>query len=78
MTSFWNQLQVQGSRLVRIPPAYSDAASQVQVVLPQSMVRKILEQLHNVSTRGHLTVQKLQGKVKDLFYWPGWFMDVKE
>ncbi|KAI9542181.1 hypothetical protein NQZ68_022234 [Dissostichus eleginoides] len=46
----WNQLQMQGSRLVRIPPLYSDAASQVQVILPRSMVPKVLEQLHNVST----------------------------
>lgn len=75
--SVWNQLQVQGTRLVRIPPAYSDAACQVQVVLPQSMVPQVLEQLHNVSTGGHLGVQKLQGKVKDRFYWPGWFTDVK-
>lgn len=56
--------------MVRIPPAHSDAASQVQVVLPQSMVPKVLEQLHSVSTGGHLGVQKLQGKVKDRFYWP--------
>ena len=73
----WSQLKVQGGRLVRIPPANSDAAAKVQVVLPQSMVFKVLEQLHNVSTGGHLGVQKLQGKVKDRFFWLGWFGDVK-
>lgn len=73
----WTQLQVHGSRLVRIPPVHSDAASQVQTVLPQSMVPSVLEQLHNVSTGGHLGIQKLQGKVKDRFFWPGWFADVK-
>lgn len=73
----WDQLEVRGAWLVRIPPAHSDAASRVQVVLPQAMVPKVLEQLHNVSTGGHLGVQKLQGKVKDRFYWPGWFEDVK-
>lgn len=72
----WNQLQVQGSRLVKISPAHSDPASKVQVVL-QSMVPKDLEEQHNISTGGHLGVQKLQGKVKDCFYWPGWFGDVK-
>lgn len=73
----WAHLQVQGARLVRLPPVNSDAAQQVQVVLPKSLVPKVLEQLHNSVTAGHLGVQKLQAKMKDRFYWPGWFGDVK-
>lgn len=34
----WPQLHLQGSRLVRHLPAYSDPASQVQVVVPKSLV----------------------------------------
>lgn len=74
----WAQLQVQGDRLVRVPPANSDAASQVQVVLPKAMIPSVLAQLHNTATGGHLGVQKLQGKIKDRFYWPGWFGDVRQ
>ncbi|KAK9972385.1 hypothetical protein ABG768_025692 [Culter alburnus] len=37
------------------------------------MVPIILGILHNVPTGGHLGVQKLQGKVRDRFYWPGWY-----
>ena len=73
----WSQLNVQGSRLVRVPPSNSDAANHVQVVLPKALVPKVLEQLHNSVTAGHLGVQKLQAKVKDRFYWLGWFGDVK-
>lgn len=73
----WAQLQVQGSRLVRCPPLNSDAANQVQVVVPSLLVPQILSQLHNATTGGHLGVQKLQAKVKDCFYWVGWFGDVK-
>lgn len=73
----WDQLQVQGSRLVRHPPLNSDAANQVQVVIPKSLVPDILRQLHNATTGGHLGIQKLQAKVKDQFYWLGWFGDVK-
>ena len=73
----WSQLQMQEGRLVRIPPANSDAAKQVQVVLPSSLVPKVLEQLHNSVTAGHLGIQKMQAKVKDRFYWPGWFDDVR-
>lgn len=74
----WPQLQIRDSRLVRAPPANTDAASQVQVVLPQALVPKVLAQLHDSPTGGHLGIQKLQGKVKDRFYWLGWFGDVKE
>lgn len=74
----WDQLQIQNQRLVRIPPVNSDAASAVQVVLPRSLVPGVLSMLHNTSTGGHLGIHKLQAKVKDRFYWPGWFGDVKK
>lgn len=75
--SVWGQMQMQRGRLVRIPPANSDAAKQVQVVLPKALVPEVLEQLHNSVTAGHLGIQKMQAKVKDRFYWPGWFEDVR-
>lgn len=59
----WDQLCIRDSRLVRIPPAHTDAASQVQVVLPHVLVSKVLAQLHGGTTGGHLGVQKLQGKL---------------
>lgn len=73
----WNQLEVQGSKLVRVAPRNSDAASQVQVVLPQSLIHEVLKQPHNVPNGGHLGVQKLQGKIKDTFFWSGWLRDVR-
>uniref|UniRef100_A0A3Q0R9N3 Gypsy retrotransposon integrase-like protein 1 n=1 Tax=Amphilophus citrinellus TaxID=61819 RepID=A0A3Q0R9N3_AMPCI len=76
-TRLWPQLQMKGSRLVRLPPANSDAASP-QVVLPRSLIPKVLSQLHSTPTGGHLGVQKLQGKVKDCFFWLGWFHDVQK
>lgn len=55
----WSQLQIRDSCLVRAPPANTDAASQVQVVLPQVLVPKVLAQLHDSLTGGHLVIQKL-------------------
>lgn len=63
----WEQLQVQNQRLVRFPPANSDAASAVQVVLPKKLMPGVLSMLHNTPTGGHLGIQKLQAKVKDLW-----------
>lgn len=56
-----------------VPPANSDAApaSQVQVVLPQALIPKVLAQLHDSPTSGHLVIQNLQEKMKDHFYWLG-------
>lgn len=74
----WSQLQVRDLRLVRVLPSNSDAASQVQVVLLHALIPKVLAQLHDSPTGGHLGIQKLQGKVRDHFYWLGWFGDVKQ
>lgn len=74
----WDQLQVQNQRLVRVPPVNTDAAAAIQVVLPRSLIPEVLSMLHNTQTGGHLGIQKLQAKVKDRFYWPGWFGDVKQ
>lgn len=74
----WEQLQVRDHLLVRVPPSYSDAASSIQVILPKTMIPQVLTMLHNDLTAGHLGIQKLQGKIKDRFYWPGWFGDVRK
>lgn len=71
----WDQLEVQDGRLVRVCPEGRSGLDGMQVV--QSMVPTILGMLHNVSTGGHLGVQKLQGKVRDHFYWPGWYKDIE-
>lgn len=46
-----------------------------QLVVPESHVKIILEQLHNES--GHLGVQRTTEKVKERFYWPGYEMDIQ-
>ena len=74
----WRQLRMEGQRLVRVPPPRSDATLISQVVLPKAMVPDVLKTLHNTITGGHLGIHKLQAKVKDRFYWPSWFADVRE
>ncbi len=72
------QFQLQNQRLVRVPPPCSNAASKVQVVLLKLLVASLLNQLHSSVTGGHLGFQKLQEKVREHFYWPGWFADVRQ
>lgn len=44
---------------------------------PNSHEPKVLHPLYNSVAGGLFGVQKLQAKVKDCFYWLGWFGDVK-
>lgn len=74
----WDQLQVQGQRLVRVLPLKPGLPAKTQIVLPASLVPVVLQQLHNKTTGAHLGVQKLQGKIRDRFYWPGWFKEVQK
>lgn len=69
----WDQLQVQNQWLVSwFPPVNYDAASAVQVVLPKKLMPDVLSMLHNTPTGGHLGIQKLQAKVKDLWGCKKW------
>lgn len=74
----WDQLKVQGRRLVRVLPAKPKLPARTQLVLPASLVPVVLQQLHDKTTGAHLGVQKIQGKIRDRFYWPGWFQRVKK
>uniref|UniRef100_A0A8C2FFZ9 Gypsy retrotransposon integrase-like protein 1 n=1 Tax=Cyprinus carpio TaxID=7962 RepID=A0A8C2FFZ9_CYPCA len=65
------------SRVKYLGHVISAEALKVQVVLPKVLVASVLNQLHSSVTGGHLGIQKLQEEVRDRFYWPGWFADVR-
>lgn len=44
---------------------------------PKVPYTKAIEKLHDLITASHLGVQKLQAKVKNEFYWPALFKDVR-
>ncbi len=48
------------------------------MVLLKLLVASVLNQLHSSVTGGHLGFQKLQEKVREHFYWPGGFADVRQ
>ncbi|CAG2233908.1 unnamed protein product [Mytilus edulis] len=48
-----------------------------QFLEPTELRRNILETLHSGIGGGHLGTKKMLRKLKDRFYWPGWYQDVE-
>ena len=49
----------------------------LQVVIPRLMRKWILEELHAGVSGGHLGEDKMLGRLKERYYWPGHYADVK-
>ena len=53
----------------------SSSRNLIQIILPTSLKRNILQQLHDHS--GHLGIHKTTESVKQRFYWPGYESDIE-
>ena len=49
-----------------------------QLVIPNSLKTEVLHDIHEVVLGGNLGVDKSLGKLKERFYWPGYFNHVKQ
>ena len=76
----WSRLVVQGDDkpvLYRRVQSERDAPMCLQIVMPQHLRRKLLEQSHAGFGGGHQGTAKLESMVRRQFYWPGLQADVK-
>ena len=48
-----------------------------ELVVPKSLRAGILTEVHEGATSGHLGEEKTRGRLKERFYWPGHWNDVK-
>ena len=48
-----------------------------QLIVPKSQRRKVLHELHDGVSGGHLGEAKVLNKLKERFYWPGHATDVR-
>lgn len=53
----------------------SSSTTRIQFILPASLKKKVLEQLHDHS--GHLGIRKTTENIKQRFYWPGYESDIE-
>ena len=78
LVQIWDQLLIQGGILYRrFENHHSSMEYVLQVVVPRSMRKRILEKLHAGVSGGHLGESKMLGRLKERYYWPGHYADVK-
>ena len=49
----------------------------LQLIVPKVLREYILADVHEGALGGHLGIEKILGKLKEWFYWPGHYQDVQ-
>ena len=77
LQQLWDRLEVHDGTLWRL---YDDSAGKkkwLQLVLPHCLRDDVLQELHSGVVIGHLGEEKMLRQLKERFYWPGMYEDVK-
>ena len=74
----WDQLLIQDGLLWHIFAQPQERSSWKQLVVPQKFRTDILKHLHEGVTGGHLGQDKTLHKLKERFYWPGHYNDIRD
>jgi hypothetical protein len=75
--SMWDQLFVHDSVLFRAYVTPESHTDYTQLVAPKVIQEKILKESHGGTMSGHFGEEKTLERVKQKFYWPGYFNDVR-
>jgi len=74
----WQSLRLLNGVLYRLWETLSGDANIKQLILPESLRKEVLQQLHNSQTAGHLGVAKTLSRVRERFYWVQCVRDVQQ
>ena len=74
----WEQLIILDGQLWRLYENEEGSSVQQQLVVPSSLKREIMEELHEGVMSGHLGQEKTMQRLKRRFYWPGQWNDVRD
>ena len=77
LTQLWNQLRVKDGLLWREFEDEQGPSSTLQLVVPRKYREQIVMELHSGAMGGHLAVDKTHSRLKERFYWPGYWKDVQ-
>ena len=78
MLQLWNQLHLKQDILYCRFPSLTGSELCDRLVVPTALRSDILRELHEGTLSGHLGTEKTVGKLKERFYWPGHYNDVRE
>ena len=78
LAQLWDKLLVEEGVLKRRYEDSQGHSTRLQLVVPRSMRKEVLQELHAGALEGHLGEEKTLLKVKERFYWPGMQSDVQD
>ena len=73
----WDQLMIRNGVLWRQYEHPNEQQSWLQLVAPTTLQSEIIKEAHEGTTGGHLGQDKTLHRVKQRFYWPGHFNDIR-
>ena len=77
LLQLWDELKVLDGILWQTYEAEDGYSHTLQLIVPQKYREGIVQELHNGIMGGHLGPEKTHNKLKQRFYWPGYWNDVK-
>ena len=75
LMQLWDQLEIKNRVLWRRFESKEGTSS--QLIVPREIRKEVLHELHAGAVGGHLGEEKTLGRLKERFYWPGHFTDVR-
>ena len=78
LLQLWDQLAVSGGVLCRQYESPDGSCVTLQIIVPCALRREVLAELHAGMGGGHLGTDKTLARLKERFYWPGQFSDVRD
>ena len=74
----WEQLTVKDGILWRVFESNDGNTSHLQLVTPTALRAEVLQDVHGGTMAAHLGEDKTMARLKERYYWPGHYNDVKK
>ena len=74
----WDSLVMKHGKLWRRAANEDGTSATLQLIAPREYRSEILTELHDSPTGGHLGMEKMLGRLRQRYYWPGFSADVKQ
>ena len=78
LLQLWDQLVLNEKLLFRKFESQDGTLSHLQLVVPEKLQKEVLNELHGGELSGHLGEEKTLSRLKERFYWPGHWNDVRD
>ena len=78
LVQMWDQLEMKDGLLWRNFEDHGGTMTRRQLVVPRVLREEILQELHAGAIGGHLGEEKTLGRLKERFYWPGHWNEVRD